>query len=46
MVYYYYADLSKLNCDVNKKYQIITNIPSELCKALLENGSSLECDNK
>ena len=44
MVYYYYADLSKLNCDVNKKYQIITNIPSELCEALITNGSSLECD--
>ena len=44
MVYYYYADLSKLKCDINKKYQIITNIPAELCKALITNGSSLECD--
>lgn len=43
MVYYYYADLSNLECDVSEKYKIITNIPSELCKALIENGSSLEC---
>lgn len=30
MVYYYYADLSKLNCGINKKYQIITNMPTAL----------------
>lgn len=45
MVYYYYADLSKLKCDINKKYQIITNIPAELCEVLTGNGSSLKCDN-
>lgn len=46
MVYYYYANLKDLGCDVSEKYQIITNIPAELCEALTENGSSLECDNK
>lgn len=45
MVYYYYADLSNLNCNVSEKYKIITNIPAELCKALTNNSSSLECDN-
>lgn len=44
MVYYYYADLSNLGCNVSKKYKIITNIPAELCKALPKNGNSLDCD--
>lgn len=43
MVYYYYADLSNLGCNVSEKYKIITNIPAELCKALPKNGNSLEC---
>ena len=43
MVYYYYADLSNLGCNVSEKYKIITNIPAELCKALSKNGNSLEC---
>ena len=33
MVYYYYADLSNLNCDVSKKYEIITNMPPALKEA-------------
>lgn len=34
MVYYYYANLKALDCDVSKKYEIITNMPTALKEAL------------
>lgn len=45
MVYYYYINLGNLECDISEKYQIITNIPDELCNKLQSNETNLECDN-
>lgn len=44
-VYYYYADLSSLSCDISSEYAIITNIPKNLCSALRNIDSTLKCDN-
>ena len=40
MVYYYYADLSSLDCDIAPENQIITNIPKKLCTAINGEGTS------
>lgn len=45
MVYYYYADLSRLNCGINKKYQIITNMPPALKEATGNNNSDTSGSN-
>lgn len=45
MVYYYYADLSRLNCGINKKYQIITNMPTALKEATGNNNSDTSGSN-
>ena len=43
MVYYYYADLSSLDCDIAPENQIITNIPEKLCTSINDEGVGLEC---
>ena len=40
MVYYYYANLKDLNCDVSEKYQIITNMPTALTEAIGKGNTS------
>lgn len=40
MVYYYYANLKDLNCDVSEKYQIITNMPAALEDAITDTSGS------
>ena len=40
MVYYYYVDLSSLDCDIAPENQIITNIPKKLCTAINGEGTS------
>ena len=40
MVYYYYADLSNLNCDVSEKYKIITNMPAALTEVIGKGNTS------
>lgn len=45
MVYYYYADLSKLKCDVSEKYQIITNMPTALQNVTRINNSDTSGSN-
>ena len=43
MVYYYYVDLSSLDCDIAPENQIITNIPEKLCTSINTEGVGLEC---
>ena len=43
MVYYYYVDLSSLDCDIAPENQIITNIPEKLCTSINDEGVGLEC---
>ena len=45
MVYYYYADLSNLKCDVSEKYQIITNMPTALQNVTVINNSDTSGSN-